>query len=299
MSSISRAFTTRRVKQSVDIAASKKDDERNRTMRTQISSPLELIHTTNMLSYNAPDIMRSNSVSTADGPGSPATTIASTPPTSPDVDSKDETRSPAPNHLSGYFMPPPQGAAGGPTTPEVTPAPAIPKRSPSHTKQSSLEAVAKQRSMSTMSKESDRTVSTKASATFSRASSTSTAPSTLSHNSLAPSPKPPMPSVVPSMPPPVTYQQPRPAATGAEPPHPFGRELAQVSEIAEEFGIKDSVMEEEQREMKRRGLRRVSPDDYLSEVQALFATFYGTTSHINRSGYPSPLREQPPPTMWI
>ncbi|KAL2756921.1 hypothetical protein ACRALDRAFT_2103078 [Sodiomyces alcalophilus JCM 7366] len=299
MSSISRAFTNRRVKQSVDIATSKKDDaasQRNKSMRTHISSPLELIHTTNMLSYNAPDIARSNSISTTDGPESPAT-INSTPPTSPDIDTKEESRSPAPNHLSCYFMPP-QEAAGGPTTPEPTRAPAIPMRSPSHTKKSSLNAVAKQRSVSTMSKESDRTVSTKASATFSRTSSTSTAPSTMSRNSLAPPPKPPVPSV-PSMPPPVTYHQQRPAIHAAEPPHPFGRELEKVSEIAEEFGIKRSVLDEEEREMRRKGLRRISPDEYLNEVEALFATFYGTPGPISRTGYPPPIHQQPPAAMWI
>jgi hypothetical protein len=58
--------------------------------------------------------------------------------------------------------------------------------------------------------------------------------------------------------------------------HPFGKELAQVSEIAEEFGIKDrlQIVDEEEQDLIRKGLCRLRAEDYLSEVQSLFATFF-------------------------
>lgn len=291
MSSISRAFTTRRVKQSVDIANHKRDGsstikkdmpQRSKTVRAQISAPLELIHTTNMLSYNAPDIARSNSVSTNDESDSPAT-VGSSPPTSPDVDTKDDSK----NHLSRFFMAPPDASAFKTAELEVASVPAIPKRSPSHTKKASFENFSKQRSPSLMSRESDRTVSSKASFNFSRTSSTSTAASSTSHSSLAASPKaPPVPSV-----PAIAFQSPR----HTEDHHPFGRELAQVSEMAEEFSIKRSAMEEEEFAIKQMGLHKHSADDYLNEVQGLFVSFFGNNS---RTAYPQP-REQPQATMWI
>lgn len=57
--------------------------------------------------------------------------------------------------------------------------------------------------------------------------------------------------------------------------HPFGQELAQVSEIAEEFGVKDKlhVVDEEEQDLIRKGLCRFRAEDYLLEVSSLFAAF--------------------------
>lgn len=58
--------------------------------------------------------------------------------------------------------------------------------------------------------------------------------------------------------------------------HPFGRELAQVSEIAEEFGVRDKLhaIDEEEQDLIRKGLCRLKAEDYLTEVQSLFSTFF-------------------------
>ncbi|EGY21802.1 hypothetical protein VD0002_g5947 [Verticillium dahliae] len=288
MSSISRAFTTRRVKQSIDVAAAankankENGPQRSKTTKTphvsvrhQISAPVELIHTTNMLSYNAPDISRntssSNSTKSAESakssdeePDSPST-VASTPPTSPDVDRDEQSKSMQPNHLSCYFVAP--VSAKDYVVPEVPPVPAIPKRSPSHTKKASYDAIARQRSISAMSRDSDHTLSTKASFSYSRTSSASTAASTMSHNSMTPSIKPPVPSI-----PPVAYQQQQKPAIIES--HPFGRELAQVSEIAEDYGIKHSILDEEEQALKAQGLYKHSAEDYMGEVQSLFHAFF-------------------------
>jgi len=60
--------------------------------------------------------------------------------------------------------------------------------------------------------------------------------------------------------------------------HPFGNELAQVSELAEEYGIskeKLAVVDEEEQELVSRGLFKFRAEDYVSEIQSLFATAFG------------------------
>lgn len=50
-----------------------------------------------------------------------------------------------------------------------------------------------------------------------------------------------------------------------------------MSELAEEYGVKDQVVSNaedlEEQEMARKGLLKISPDEYLSEVRGLFARF--------------------------
>lgn len=57
--------------------------------------------------------------------------------------------------------------------------------------------------------------------------------------------------------------------------HPFGHELAQVSEIAEEYGVKEQLNEfdVERQELTVKGLHKFSADDYLSEIQGLLSSF--------------------------
>lgn len=97
-------------------------------IRNNISAPMELISTTNMLSYNAPDISTpSSSASSSSDSGDfeyshlPLTSPASSIETS-SIESA--TSCPQPNHLSCYF---------GSPVPQAEP-PSIPKRAPSHTK---------------------------------------------------------------------------------------------------------------------------------------------------------------------
>ncbi|EEY19974.1 hypothetical protein VDBG_06083 [Verticillium alfalfae VaMs.102] len=288
MSSLSRAFTTRRVKQSIDVAAAankankENGPQRSKTTKTphvsvrhQISAPVELIHTTNMLSYNAPDISRntssSNSTKSAksakssdEEPDSPST-VASTPPTSPDVDRDEQSKSLQPNHLSCYFVAP--VSAKDYVVPEVPPVPAIPKRSPSHTKKASYDAIARQRSISAMSRDSDHTLSTKASFSYSRTSSASTAASTMSHNSMTPSIKPPVPSI-----PPVAYQQ-------QQKPASWNRILLVVSwlkflRLLRTTASSTPFSTKEEQALKAQGLYKHSAEDYMGEVQSLFHAFF-------------------------
>lgn len=60
--------------------------------------------------------------------------------------------------------------------------------------------------------------------------------------------------------------------------HPFGHELAQVSEIAEEYGIsqeKLAIVDEEEQDLISRGLFKFRAEDYMSEIQGLFAMAFG------------------------
>ncbi|KAL2269846.1 hypothetical protein VTJ83DRAFT_2030 [Remersonia thermophila] len=358
--SISRAFTNRRVKQSMQAA----EEERGGMMRInsargpgaslrhKISSPIELVHTTNMLSYNAPDIVPMSASSVASSPRSDddmsdgAITNGTTPPTSPDVDSPvKRSTSPEPNHLSSFFTTVPprsqrqqeqEPPASASSSPSDQP-PAIPQRATSHSKPP-YNSLVRQRSASQVSQQSQqsqqsqRTVSPKASFSFSRSPSTSTSTSVSSsatnpmtaHKSKlsnvaassAPSPSsaPFMPASPPRSPPRSRPVGPPPSRSASrsqqqqqqqqQPPsaknlsaldsqqHPFGPELAQVSELAEEFGVKEQLAREQlpppaassrsrqrqndgdEQEMLRKGLLKFSADEYLREVvQPLFASF--------------------------
>lgn len=60
--------------------------------------------------------------------------------------------------------------------------------------------------------------------------------------------------------------------------HPFGNELAQVTELAEDFGIsreKLAVVDEEEQELASRGLFKFRAEDYMSEIQGLFMNAFG------------------------
>ncbi|GAB0132952.1 hypothetical protein EsDP_00001372 [Epichloe bromicola] len=271
--SLSRAFTTRRLRGGSDFSDVAKTPQRSNTtkgsqdIRNRISAPLQLLHTTNMLSYNAPDIPRSmrasstNSKSSSDADSQ--STADSTPPSSPDVAS-----TPEPNHLSCYFK-----AAGSPSTttsPSDTEAPAIPQRSPSRTKKNSYDAMARQRSVSRMSRDSDQSSSTRGGPTFSRTPSTSTrasSASTLLSQKMLPH-LPPASSTA------LTQLQ-------AKETHPFGQELAQVTELAEEYRTNNrlDVIDEEQQYLANHGLHKFCPDDYLSAIQGLTAMFFPERTH--------------------
>jgi len=59
-------------------------------------------------------------------------------------------------------------------------------------------------------------------------------------------------------------------------PHPFGNELAQVTELAEEFSNgKMDFADEESAFMAERGLCMFSAEDYMSEIQGLFIKAFG------------------------
>jgi len=247
--SLSRAFTTRRSRGGSESTpampkrslTAKHSFSSSGTIRHKISAPIELISTTNMLSYNAPDIFPGTSSSTSSNSGddsdrSPSS--SSTPLTSPDTSSIESSSptSPEPNHLSCYFGASRQSASSDD-------APSIPTRAPSHTKKNS-EIIARKRSTTRLSGSTESR----------RENSTSTARSSINMFS----------SHVDT----VDHHH----------THPFGKELAQVSEIAEEYGIskeKLAVVDEEEQELVSRGLFKFRAEDYISEIHGLFISAFG------------------------
>lgn len=275
----------------------------------KISAPVQLIHTTNMLSYDAPDIHKepktaaSNSSMSlgSDGDSDHIHTADTSPPTSPDTafppgGDEDDEKLPVlgPNHLSCYFTLPQASTADAPDVPS------IPKRAPSHSnrsreplsrKASVPERLGRQASSSRLSEQSSRSVASKISGPFSRASNASTN-TTASHHSVGAHQ---LPKTLAMSPPPV----PLALANSAAVPHhkepaaanPFGHELAQVTELAEEFAataaLKSHVIAtEEEKEFAARGLHKFSPDEYVSEVQSLFTTFFGESRHFPKNPAP-------------
>ncbi|PNY24657.1 Uncharacterized protein TCAP_05407 [Tolypocladium capitatum] len=292
--SLSRAFTARRLRSSNDLADDGNLPLRSNTtkgplLRHKISAPVQLVHTTNMLSYNAPNLPRprhgrSFANTKSDEDSDALTTAESTPPTSPDVTPSERSSSPEPNHLTSYFKTPVRRPVARETEP-----PAIPMRSPSHTKKNSYEALARSRSVSHMSKDSALSVSTKASQTSSRSPSTSTRTSASSHSSSSHSRKQ---AAAPPPPPPTTPLPPLPplpvAAALSKDTHPFGQELAQVTELAEEYGAAAclATMDEDRQYLDSRGLVKLSAADYLGAIQSLAAAFFPETKH---AAAPAPL----------
>lgn len=205
---------------------------------------MELLSTTNMLAFNAPDIRTlSPQFSTTSGEESDTLHTAglSSPPTSVEASPVDSRcGSPEPNHLSTYFQ------VSRPTSDEPSfsrresgarrvgalGSPVIPQRAPSHTK-AAHKAIARQNSQSS-----------------------SSSPSSLSLKA----PPDSMPSARDSA-------EGRMAASSG---HPFVRELAQLDEVAEGFGLRDEVSAEEEELMRQRGLTKFGVQDYLREIECLY-----------------------------
>ncbi|KAF2636347.1 hypothetical protein P280DRAFT_409844 [Massarina eburnea CBS 473.64] len=240
--------------------------------RTKISAPVALVSTTNMLSYNAPDIVpfqatsskasthssdeSDHSVSTrsrASSQGSrdtftDASSVSSSSPTSP-----------APNHLSGYFSAANKNLRRSPSSgqirkssssgnlqqlkesqeeePAVPDVPAIPERALSHSKRAH-ERLAQKRSVQHLSRQN----------------------STRSSHERRTS---------------VDMFR---AAVEEKQVHPFGKELAQLSEVAEEFNgvVRDAEKEADLAIIQDRHLAMYCAADYLAEIQPLFSSRFNT-----------------------
>jgi len=289
-SGLVRHFTTRRSKN----ASSDLSRNASISIRNMISGPVELIHTTNMLSYNAPDInprSASSTITKSDSDSDSATptvasSAASSPPTSPDVaSSPDRKTPPEPNHLSCYFTPPSQDQTITPA--KSSPAPTIPRRAPSHTKNVS-QIMSRQRSISRFSGQSSHSATSKVSFSFSRASSTSTHSSMSNHGSSKPSipsfSSPPMPS------PQNTFPHHHSHNKNETSENPFGQELAKVTELAEEFGVKDKLQPtgDDEKHMRENGLCKHKAEDYISDIQSLLSDLFADVR-------PAPA----PAPMWI
>ncbi|KAG9188724.1 hypothetical protein G6011_07429 [Alternaria panax] len=282
--SIARAMT-RRIKRTDDPKESPVSPTRSQSVkapnnfdRSKISLPIALVSTTNMLSYNAPDISTLRNVSSSTSLShssaddsdhsvsirSRASSHGSRDTTLTDASSIESSPiSPAPNHLSGYFS-----AAGKPLKKSVSTTslkqvkeepveavPAVPQRALSHSKRAH-ERLAHKRSL--------QNVSTRGSVN-SRGSVGSARHSREQRSSLD------------------MFK-----GTIEEESHPFGRELEQLNEVVEEFGgvVRDAEAEADLSIMRSKNLAAFCAADYLSDIRPLFS---------HRFGVP----HQAPPMAWI
>lgn len=243
--------------------------------RTKISLPVALVSTTNMLSYNAPDIatMRhassSSNHSSADDSDhsvsgrSRASSNSSRDTTLTDASSVESSPiSPAPNHLSGYFAPGKQLRKSASTTSlhrvkeeTVEPVPILPQRALSHSKRAHERLAAKRSTQNMGSRGSLNSTGSTGSLRHSREQRSSLD-----------------------------------MFKGAiqEENHPFGRELEQLNEIVEEFGgvVRDAESEADIATMRSKNLAAFCAADYLAEIQPLFNQRFGVP-------------HQAPPMAWI
>lgn len=248
--------------------------------RSKISLPLALVSTTNMLSYNAPDIatMRLVSSSTASSHSSAddsdhsvsgrsrASSHGSRDTTLTDASSVDSSPiSPAPNHLSGYFPSAGKQLRKSASTTSlqqvkeeiVEPVPAIPQRALSHSKRAH-ERLAHKRSLQNVSMNGRTSLNSRGSMGSQRQSREHRASVDMFKGSLQ------------------------------DDTHPFGRELQQLNEIAEEFGgvVRDAETEADLKVMHSMNLAAFCAADYLAEIRPLFSSRFG-------------IPQQAPPMAWI
>ncbi|KAJ5390845.1 uncharacterized protein N7496_001913 [Penicillium cataractarum] len=221
MSTLTRAFTKRNKRPEVSAPMPYRGEGHVRfnsgsIKRSNISGPVQLISTTNMLAYNAPDIHSSNSSSASSlrsgddfdavSPHSYSSSI-----TTPDVSPHDSI--PVDANAASYFPK----------------RPASPQRALSHTKRSHQE-LARKRSQHRMS------------------------------------------------PPPLAAPRSNPTIRASQDvffpeTHPFSKELEQVNEVAEEFGA-THLMDEEEMVLHRKGLKKFTVDDYLTEIEDLYGSIF-------------------------
>ncbi|KAI9758407.1 MAG: hypothetical protein M1815_002155 [Lichina confinis] len=227
---IGRAFTSKRARadhgpSAPQRSASARTQQVKPLLRSQISAPVQLLSTTNMLSFNAPDIHDASpssvgSTDDSDGfnalPHSPATSVEPSP-----VDSR--PTSPDSKHLSTHFQLGPLRSVNESSrhdSASLSEGPAIPQRAPSHTK-ATHSALARKRSQRRVSP----------------------------------------PNIMPTS---------RDVIDSVAPAHPFGKELQQVNEVAEEYGVRRSLLEEEEeRLLREQGLSKFGAHDYISEIESL------------------------------
>jgi len=223
------------------------------SIRNQISSPVALLSTTNMLSYDAPDIATLH-INTTDGALSTASSAPSTPgrqssdndsdgltPSTVSTDASSVESSPRDesNHLSSYFRPGPDTVR---KAAEVEDIPVLPSRAPSHSKREH-ERLARKRSLQCVRP---------ASAQSMRESVLSRSNSELRHSCA------------------------RTSTNDKLTVNPFSQELAQLNEVVEEFGAtaRDVAAEEDTAVMQSRGLMKFGLDDYLQEIQPLWSIVF-------------------------
>lgn len=207
-----------------------------------------------MLSYNAPDLFPATASPISSGDESDIPSMSHSTTTTPDSSVRGSSPiSPEPNHLSSYFA----AANGRKSTSSSEDAPKIPQRALSHTKKSHEILSAKR--------------SVRHTASSSQASSTPSQTGSLQRK----------PSVTRAS---IDLFSANPEVFDT---NPFGKELAQVRELAEEYGVKEKmqIIDEEDQELFSRGLLKFSADDYTREIQGLYSEMIGVA--------------QPPTMLWI
>ncbi|CAD0011066.1 unnamed protein product [Aureobasidium pullulans] len=249
--SLVRAFTTRRAarnKSDLDRAASQ------RIQRPKISGPIELISTTNTLAYEAPDIFGTNPIAHKGGvlaTSSSSNSLSSleysdsssighrSGGTFTDASSFEDSSplSPEPNHLSCYFKP---------SVYDDEPL--------QHSRQTSVNSFHRP------------STSDVAPVLPQRAPSHSKRAHQLSH-------KRSISRVNPPSFPEDAFVTTRDStdffrASGPTSPHPFSKELEQLSEVAEEFGstVRDVEADADRVFMDAHGLDHFSANDYMLEI---------------------------------
>ncbi|KAF2716749.1 hypothetical protein K431DRAFT_234681 [Polychaeton citri CBS 116435] len=255
--SLARAFTTRRNKQPESAASSfigRAASHRNGrpVLRSKISLPVELISTTNNLVNYAPDIAGTTPIprNVSTGSSSSSTSGEDSDASSPEGSIHNESVTdassidgmspiePAPNHLSCYFKPNVETASPVPSrSPSLSQrssmeAPDLPQRAPSHSKKAH-ERLNRKRSIQRMMSPPRSSRDLRSSEEI--FSSTSSA----------------------------TVEAPRES--------PFGMELAQLDEVAEEFGhvVRDAESDADLVSLENRGLARYGASDYMNEISDL------------------------------
>lgn len=237
MSTITRAFTKRNKRPEVSAPMPYRGEGHVRfnsgtIKRGNISGPVQLLSTTNMLAYNAPDLNAypTSSASSVDSdvavsPQSYSSSLTNI--TAPDISPQDSSpvdSNPHPKRSATVTSHPRSST----TSSSSTDAPMVPKRAPTHTKRSHQE----------LSRKRSQRMS-------------------------------PPPMEAPRSTPTVRASQEifKPEA------HPFSKELEQVNEVAEEFGNLQ-VMDEEERILYRKGLKKFTVDEYLSEIEELYGSIF-------------------------
>lgn len=245
MSNISRAFTRRNKRPDISTPMPYRGEGHVRLTsanikRANISGPVQLLSTTNMLAYDAPDINSAGSSTSSlrsrdDSDAGFSPQSYASPMTSPDISPSESCPIDA-NPLASYFPKRSGTVTSHPrsstSSSSTTDAPLVPKRALSHTKRSHQE-IAHKRSISRMS------------------------------------------------PPPLNAARSTPTVRASQDffqpePHPFSKELEQVNEVAEEFGGLN-LLDDEERILYDKGLKKFSVEDYLMEVEELYGSIFDDT----------------------
>ena len=274
--SFSRAFSTRRKQPEMEIslpmfigrAASQRGGKP--VLRTQISSPMALVSTSNQYIHNAHTIsgtspieirhVSSASTSTASsGEDSDASNSSihshDTSTDASSVDNSPISPDPEPNHLSCYFKPAVDthsrstSTVTSPTQSTFDTTPRLPQRAPSHSKRAH-EGVHRKRSIQRMlspppSRHSDREPQYRTSADMFRS--------------------------VPYSPQDASFVE------APKESNPFGNELAQLDEIAEEFGqvVRSAERDADEVYMEVHGLGKFSAVEYGFDLADLVRDCFG------------------------